>query len=74
MSEDREHQALWAGVAIAAIWLAVLFVGLWGGDIVSHGNAMTGDAGTSVPTVVIVAPCALIATIVIARRAFTPPR
>jgi hypothetical protein len=57
-------------VAIASIWLTVLFVGLWGGDIISGANASTGQAGSSVPAVVVVAPCALIATIVIARRAF----
>jgi hypothetical protein len=66
----KPEQARWAGVAIAAIWLAVLFVGLWGGDIVSGANSSTGSGGSSVPVVVVVAPCALIATIVIARRGF----
>jgi hypothetical protein len=70
MTEKHGQRALWAGVAIASMWLAVLFVGLWGGDIVSGANASTGQAGSTVPTVVVVAPCALIATVVIARRAF----
>jgi hypothetical protein len=52
------------------MWLAVLCIGLWGGDIVSGANASSGQAGSTVPVVVVVAPCALIATIVIARRAF----
>jgi hypothetical protein len=70
MDDKPGQQARWAGLAIAIIWLAVLLVGLWGGDIVSGANASTGSGGSSVPVVVVVAPCALIATIVIARRAF----
>ncbi len=66
----RGQQAPWAGLAIAAMWIAVLCVGLWGGDIVSGANAASGSSGSSVPVVVVVAPCALLATIVIARRGF----
>jgi hypothetical protein len=70
MNDKYGQQAPWAGLAITSIWLAVLFIGLWGGDIVNGANGSTGQAGSSVPTVVVVAPCALIATVVIARRAF----
>jgi hypothetical protein len=64
------QQTRWGALAIASMWIAVLAVGLWGGDIVSGANASTGSAGSRVPAVVVVAPCALLATIVIARRAF----
>jgi hypothetical protein len=60
---------LWAGLSIITMWLAVLFVGLFGGDIVSS----SGPAGTtsSVPVVVALLPFVLPATIVAARRGFT---
>ena len=59
---------LWAGIAIAAIWLAVLAIGLWGGDIQTSTGSGGGTA-TSLPVVAVVAPCALLATIAVARRA-----
>jgi hypothetical protein len=61
---------MWAGVAIVAIWVAVLFVGLFAGDIVS----VDGPAGTTttIPSVVVVALFALLATIGVARRGFGP--
>jgi hypothetical protein len=49
------------------IWLAVLFDGVWGPNIVSHD--VTGS-GASVPSVVVVAPCAVLATWLIAQHAF----
>jgi hypothetical protein len=60
---------LWAGLSIITMWLAVLFVGVFGGDIVSS----SGPAGTtsSVPVVVALLPFVLPATIVAARRGFT---
>lgn len=64
----RDHPEPWAALAIAAMWVAVLMIGLWGGDIIS--GASGSSSGSSVPAVVVVAPCALVATIVIARRAF----
>ncbi|HET6865349.1 MAG TPA: hypothetical protein VFH80_05475 [Solirubrobacteraceae bacterium] len=69
-------RALWAGVSITIMWLAVLFVGVFGEDIVS---STPGGASTSVPVVVALLPFVLPATIVVARRGFTevserPPR
>lgn len=62
---------LWAAISIVVIWLAVLFDGVWGPDIVAHDAAGTGS---SVPSVVVVAPCAVIATWLIARHAFRHER
>jgi hypothetical protein len=59
---------LWAGLSIMTIWLAVLFVGVFGGDFVSSS---TTNGLTRFPVVVFLLPFALPATIVIARRAFT---
>lgn len=60
-------KALWAGVAIATMWLAVLFVGVFGGNIIS---STPGGTSTSVPVVVALVPFVLLATIVVARRGF----
>ena len=63
---------LWAGLSIIAMWLAVLFVGVFGGNIV---NASAGGSSSSVPVVVVVAGVALIATWGLGRVAFAnPPR
>jgi hypothetical protein len=66
-------RALWAGVAIMTMWLAVLFVGVFGENIVS---STPGGDSTSVPVVVALLPFVLPATIVVARRGFkeTPER
>lgn len=65
------NKALWpASLAIVAMWFAVLAIGLWGGDISDN----SGAGNNTIPVVVIVAPCALIGTIVIARRAFGGPQ
>jgi hypothetical protein len=58
--------ALWAGVAIASMWLAVLFVGLFGGDIVSN----TTSAGTTIPAGVALGVFAMFATVPVARWGF----
>jgi len=58
---------LWAGLSIISMWLAVLFVGVFGGNIVSTG----ATTSSSVPVVVVVAGVALIASVMIGRRAFT---
>jgi hypothetical protein len=63
-----ESRPLWAGLAIITMWLAVLFVGVFGGDIVS---ATPGGSSSSVPVVVVVAGVALLGTLVVGRRAFT---
>ena len=51
------------------MWLAVLFVGLFGGDIVNSSGP--GGSTSSVPVVVALLPFVLPATIVAARRGFT---
>lgn len=58
---------LWAGLSIIAMWLAVLFVGVFGGNIV---HASAGGSSSSVPVVVVVAVVALIASWVLSRVAF----
>ena len=59
--------AVWAGLSIVTMWLAVLFVGVFGGNIVS---STPGGTSTSVPVVVAVIPFVLVATVVVARRGF----
>lgn len=59
-------KALWAGLSIVAMWLAVLFVGVFGGDFVSSSS--TGL--TKIPVVVFLLPFVLPATISVGRRAF----
>jgi hypothetical protein len=62
-------RALWASLSIVSVWLAVLFVGVFGENILS---STPGGTSTSVPVVVAVVPFALVATIVVARRGFRP--
>jgi hypothetical protein len=57
----------WAGLAIVVIWLAVLFSAVFGGDIV------TSDAGGSsavVPSAIVVALFASLATAAVAKHGF----
>jgi hypothetical protein len=63
-----DARALWAGLSIIIMWLAVLFVGVFGGDFVSSSNA---NGLTKFPVVVFLLPFVLPATIVVARRGFT---
>lgn len=58
-----ELTAFWGAVTIVVTWLAVLFVGVFGPSIVSN-------AGAVVPVVVVVAPCAVLSTWLVARHAF----
>ena len=59
--------AFWGAISIVAMWLAVLFDGVFGGDMVfSHPSNGT----SSIPSAVAVALFALLATISVARRAF----
>ena len=58
-----ERTQFWGSVSIVIMWLAVLFVGVWGSDIV-------GTDGSRVPSVIVVALFACIATVAVARRAF----
>ena len=62
-------RALWAGVSIITMWLAVLFVGVFGGDFVSSSS--TGF--TKIPVVVFLLPFVLPATISVGRRGFAGP-
>ena len=50
------------------MWLAVLFVGVFGGDFVSSSST---NGFTKIPVVVFLLPFVLAATIVIGRRGFT---
>ena len=60
-------RTFWGGVSIVAMWLAVLLVGVAGGDI----NKVDAGGGTSsVPVVVVVAAAALLATVAVAHSAF----
>jgi hypothetical protein len=56
---------LWAGISIVAMWTAVLFVGVFGSDFVS---ASTTDR-TTIPSVVLVAICAMVGTITVVHAA-----
>ncbi len=58
---------LWAGISIITMWLAVLFVGIFGGDFISSSST---NGFTKIPVVVFLLPFVLPATIVVARRAF----
>ena len=59
--------AFWGAVSIVAMWLAVLFDGIFGGDMV-FSNAASGP--TTIPSAVMVALFALLGTTAVARRAF----
>jgi hypothetical protein len=57
---------LWGGLAVVSMWLAVLFVGVFGGSI----QTSNPPNNSSVPVVVVVALFAVLGTVVVARRAF----
>ena len=59
---------LWSSVAIVAMWMTVLAVGLFGGDI----RSQTAATGSSVPACVAIVPFAFIATIFVARWGLRP--
>ena len=58
---------LWAGISIVAIWLAVLFVALAAPDLLT--TSVAGDTAR-IPSVVLVAPFAALATWAVARHGF----
>ena len=60
------YRELWATLAIAFMWLAVLFVGVYGHDFVSTNGSQT----TTLPSVVFVALFALLGTVAVARHGF----
>ena len=57
---------MWAGLSIMTMWLAVMFVGIFGGDFVSSSS----NGFTKFPVVVFLLPFVLPATIVVGRRGF----
>ena len=60
----------WGAVSIVAMWLAVLFDGVFGGDMVFSNQSNPTGGSTIIGSVVPVALFACLATISVARRAF----
>lgn len=58
---------LWGAIAIASMWVAVLFVSIYGGDVTSVD---TGAQSTTIPSAVFVALFAAVGTASVAKRAF----
>jgi uncharacterized membrane protein len=58
----------WGAVSIVAMWLAVMFDGIFGGDMVFGNNA--GDGPTVIPSAVLLGLFAVIGTASIAKRVF----
>lgn len=59
--------AFWGAVSIVAMWLAVLFDGIFGGDMVFNS---AGSGSSTIPSAVAVALFAFIGTVAVAKRAF----
>ena len=57
----------WGALSIVSMWLAVLFVGVFGGNITS---ASAGGDVTTIPSAIAVALFAVIGTSSIAKRVF----
>ena len=62
---------MWASLAIAVIWLAVLFDAIFGPNIV---NSTPGGTSSTVPSAVAVALFAFLSTWVVARYGFRQER
>jgi hypothetical protein len=58
---------MWATVAIVAMWMAVLFVGVYGGDMTFHA---VDSSWSTIPSGVVVALFAAIGTGSVAKRVF----
>jgi hypothetical protein len=54
-------------LAIVSMWLAVIFVGAYGGDMIFHDSS---GSNSTIPSAVAVAPFAAIGTSAVAKRAF----
>lgn len=65
---------MWASLAISVMWLSVLLDAVFGPDIVTSSGV--GDVGerTTVPSAVVVALFAFLATWVVARYGLRPDR
>jgi hypothetical protein len=61
---------LWASLAIAVMWLTVLFDAIFGPDIVATSGAAGAGTTTTVPSAVVVTFFAFLATWILARHAF----
>jgi hypothetical protein len=59
---------MWASFAIAVVWLAVLFTALYGPDILTKSSG--GSDSATIPSVVMVALFAFLATWVIAKHGY----
>jgi hypothetical protein len=59
--------AFWGAVSIIAMWLAVLFDRIYGGDMIF---ANVGSGPTTIPSAVAVALFAFAGTVAVAKRAF----
>jgi uncharacterized RDD family membrane protein YckC len=59
--------AFWGALSIVAMWLAVLFVGIFGGNMTF---ASSGNGPTIIPSAVALALFAVIGTASIAKRVF----
>jgi hypothetical protein len=58
---------LWASLAIAVMWLSVLFTAIYGGSI---ATSTVGGSSSTVPSAVVVAFFAFFGTWVVARYGF----
>jgi hypothetical protein len=58
----------WGAVSIIAMWLAVMFDGIFGGDMIFGNNA--GGGPTIIPSAVLLGLFAVIGTVSIAKRVF----
>ena len=67
------RREVWASLAIATIWLSVLFASVFGPDIVTVQGGAAGNV-SRVPSGVVVALFATIATWALARYAFRDRR
>ena len=62
---------IWGALTISLMWLAVLFVGVYGGDAVFTG---ADGSSTRLPSAVFVAFFAFLATAAVGKRAFRSMR